>query len=81
VIWLRRVALALLGRYGARLRFPHLFLLAGLAFGFDLLLPDGLPFLDEIVLGVMTLVFASWKNKGDDVTLAGDGGAESGRDA
>ncbi|MBY0401452.1 hypothetical protein K2X89_14230, partial [Myxococcota bacterium] len=39
--WLRRIALALLGRYGARLRFPHLFLLAGAAFALDLVLPDG----------------------------------------
>ena len=64
--WLRRLALALLGRYGARLRYPHLLLLAGAAFALDLVLPDGLPFLDEIVLGLMTLLFASWrKGRGD----------------
>ncbi|MFO0688127.1 MAG: DUF6116 family protein [Myxococcota bacterium] len=60
--WLRRIALALLGRYGARLRYPHLLLLAGAAFALDLVLPDGLPFLDELVLGLMTLLFATWRN-------------------
>ncbi len=59
--WLRRIALALLGRYGARLRYPHLFLLAAAAFVFDLLLPDGLPFLDELTFGLLTLLFATWR--------------------
>ena len=51
----------LLGRYGARLRYPHLLLLAGAFFALDLVLPDGLPFLDELVLGLMTLLFALWR--------------------
>jgi hypothetical protein len=59
--WLRRAALAVLGRYGARLRFPHLLLLAGAAFLLDLVLPDGLPFLDELMLGIATLLFALWR--------------------
>lgn len=59
--WLRRIALALLGRYGARLRYPHLLLLAGAAFALDLVLPDGLPFLDELVLAFATLLFATWR--------------------
>lgn len=79
MIWLRRIALAILGRYGARLRFPHLLLLAGLAFGFDLLLPDGLPFLDEIVLGVLTLIFASWKKR-DDGALEAEASTGAGRE-
>ena len=61
--WLRRIALALLGRYGARLRYPHLLLLAGAAFALDLVLPDGLPFLDELVLGLLTLLFATWRRR------------------
>lgn len=61
--WLRRAAIALLGRYGARLRFPHLLLLAGGAFVLDLILPDGLPFLDELMLGIATLIFALWRNR------------------
>jgi hypothetical protein len=61
--WLRRIALALLGRYGARLRYPHLLLLAGAAFVFDLVLPDGLPFLDELMFGLLTLLFATWRKR------------------
>lgn len=61
--WLRRISLALLGRYGARLRYPHLLLLTGALFALDLVVPDGLPFLDEIFLGLMTLLFATWRNK------------------
>lgn len=59
--WLRRTALALLGRYGARLRFPQLLLIAGGAFLLDLVLPDGLPFLDELMLGIATLILALWR--------------------
>jgi hypothetical protein len=55
--------LALLGRYGAGLRFPHLLLLTGACFALDLVLPDGLPFLDEILLGLMTLLFAVWRSR------------------
>jgi len=62
--WLRRISLALLGRYGAGLRYPHLLLLTGALFALDLVVPDGLPFLDEIFLGLMTLLFATWRNRG-----------------
>lgn len=66
MIWLRRLSLALLGRYGARLRFPHLLLVSGLFFVADVFLPDGMPFLDEIVLALLTLLFASWKAQGEE---------------
>ena len=56
----------LLGRYGARLRYPHLFLIAGALFAVDFVLPDALPFLDELVLGLMTLLFATWRKRRDE---------------
>lgn len=59
---LRRIALMLLGRFGARLRYPHLFLIAAVFFGIDFILPDGLPFLDEIALGIAALLFGLWRN-------------------
>lgn len=62
--WLRRLALLVLGRYGERLRYPHLLLIAGLAFVLDFALPDGLPFLDELVLGLATLLLALWRKPG-----------------
>lgn len=63
---LRRIALALLGRYGAQLRYPHLFLIAAGCFVLDLLLPDGIPFLDEIFFGLLALFFARWRAKPAD---------------
>lgn len=63
--WLRRIALALLGSYGARLRFPHLLVLSGALLVLDLLIPDVLPFYDELMLAVATLLFASWKQRRD----------------
>lgn len=78
MIWLRRIALALLGRYGTRLRYPHLLLLAGLCFGLDLVIPDVIPFLDEIGLGLLTLLFASWKKKEADPEIAMDSDERSG---
>lgn len=64
MVWLRRIALALLGRYGARLRFPHLLVLSGALLVLDVLVPDVLPFYDEILLAVATLLFASWRKRG-----------------
>ena len=72
MIWLRRLSLALLGRYGARLRFPQLLLLTGALFAVDLVLLDGLPFLDEIVLGLLTTLFATWKRDRDEVDGSGE---------
>jgi hypothetical protein len=66
MLWIRRLALALLGRYGATLRFPHLLLIAGALFGIDLLIPDGIPFLDEVFLALMTLMFAVWRGRGPE---------------
>ncbi len=71
MMWLRRFAIALLGRYGARLRFPHLLLVTGLLFAIDLVIPDGLPFLDELFLGLMTLLFAAWRGDGADEAAEG----------
>lgn len=42
-------------RWLGRLRHPQLFLLAGAVFLADLVLPDVLPFVDEILLATLTL--------------------------
>jgi hypothetical protein len=44
-----------------RLATPRLFLLAATLLGIDLLVPDFVPFLDEILLAILTLVFARRK--------------------
>ena len=53
----------LIQRFLGRLRFPQLFTLAALLFVVDLLIPDLIPFADEILLGLMTTLFASWKTR------------------
>lgn len=49
--------------FAARLRFPTLFLITGGLFVLDVLIPDFIPFADEILLGLGTLLLASWKNR------------------
>ncbi|MFQ5828992.1 MAG: DUF6116 family protein [Candidatus Methylomirabilia bacterium] len=46
-----------------RLRFPHLFVLTAILFLLDLLIPDLVPFADEILLGLATLLLGSWKKR------------------
>jgi len=49
--------------YAARLRFPTLFLIAMGLFVVDLIVPDVVPFVDEILLGLGTLLLSSWKKR------------------
>ncbi len=50
-------------KFAERLRFPHLFLLMLGLFAVDFLIPDPIPFFDEIFLSLATLLLASWKNR------------------
>ena len=50
-------------KWAGRLRHPTLFKLTAAAFLVSALLPDPIPFIDEIVLGLATLLFANWKNR------------------
>jgi len=52
-------------RFAERLRFPHLFLLTLVLFILDLILPDPVPFIDEILLGLATLLFASFRKRAE----------------
>lgn len=49
--------------WARRLRHPTLFKLTALAFAINLVVPDVIPFIDEILLGLGTLVLASWKDR------------------
>ncbi len=51
----------LIGRFLARLATPRLFLLAAALLGLDILIPDFIPFADEILLALLTLLFARRK--------------------
>lgn len=49
------------------LRFPILFKLTAALFAVSLLLPDPIPFLDELLFGLGTLLLANWKRRKDPV--------------
>ena len=57
----KKFATALVGQYASRLRFPQLFGAISILFFLDLLIPDLVPFADEILLGLLTLALASIK--------------------
>jgi hypothetical protein len=50
-------------RYASTLRFPKLFAITAALFVIDLIFPDMVPFVDEILLGLISLLFASLRNK------------------
>jgi hypothetical protein len=47
--------------YATRLRFPTLFLVTLGLFVVDLLVPDFVPFADEILLGLGAMLLSAWK--------------------
>ena len=53
----------LIERYASRLRFPYLFLLIALLFLADLVIPDAIPFIDEILLGLLAVLMGTWKER------------------
>lgn len=53
--------LAPLLRWLGRLSYPKLFLLTAVLFVGDMLVPDVIPFVDELLLGLGTLLLANWK--------------------
>jgi hypothetical protein len=52
------------GRFASRLRFPQLFLITAGLFLLDLLIPDLVPFVDEILLGLLSVLFGMWQQNG-----------------
>ncbi len=50
-----------IGRFLGGLATPRLFLIAAALLGLDLLIPDFIPFIDEALLAILTLLFARRK--------------------
>ena len=50
-------------RYASRLRYPKLLLITVTLFGVDLVLPDMIPFVDEILLGLGTVLLGSMRKR------------------
>jgi hypothetical protein len=59
----RPVLLGWLVSRAARLRFPKLFALSAVLFAVDLVLPDLIPFADEILLGLATALLGTWRRR------------------
>ncbi len=55
--------LAPLLRWVGRLSYPRLFMLAAALFVADVAIPDFIPFADELLLGLGTLLLANWKKR------------------
>ena len=49
----------LVARFLPRLRYPYLFLILGALFLVDLVVPDPIPMLDEVLLAVLTFLAAT----------------------
>lgn len=67
--------LAPLLRWFGRLSYPKLFLLTAILFVGDTIVPDFIPFVDELLLGLGTLLLANWKRKAPQPGDAIDGKA------
>lgn len=58
---MRSPIIALLSRFFVRLRYPWLFAIAASLFLLDMLIPDFIPLIDEVLLAVVTILLASRK--------------------
>lgn len=62
-------------RWFGRLSYPKLFLTAAVLFLVDAVVPDFIPFADELLLGLGTLLLANWKKAKpaeNDKTIEGE---------
>ena len=57
-------------RYASGLRFPRLLAVTAALFVLDLLFPDAVPFVDEILLGLISLLLASLKKRSSKTSVA-----------
>jgi hypothetical protein len=51
--------------WARRLRYPTLFKITAALFALTLVIPDPIPFVDEILYGLGTLLLANWKRRSD----------------
>lgn len=60
----------LVTRFAAGLRFPALFALVAGLFLLDVMVPDLVPFVDEVLLALGTLLVGSLRKRGSDLPAA-----------
>ena len=56
----------LFARLARRFKYPHLFLIVLALFGIDLAIPDAIPFIDEVLLGFLTVLFGLWRERREE---------------
>jgi hypothetical protein len=59
-------------RWASGLRFPYLVLLVSVLFIGNLFIPDVIPFVDEIIMGLVTVLLASLKKKPEEAPPGSD---------
>jgi hypothetical protein len=62
------VTAPLLRRFG-RLRFPTLFVITAVLFVINVLVPDPIPFIDELLLGLGTLLLGSLRKRREPIDI------------
>ena len=72
--WARGGLAGIVLRWASRLRFPYLFLLTAALFLLNIFIPDVIPLVDEILMGLLAVLLASLRKKPDVETgQQGDG--------
>jgi len=60
---MRALIIPAITKFLGGLRFRNLFLITAALFAVNLVVPDFVPFADELLLGLATLVLARWKDR------------------
>lgn len=60
---MRALIIPTITKFLGGLRFRNLFLITAALFAINLIVPDFIPFADELLLGLATLVLARWKDR------------------
>lgn len=60
---MRALIIPAITKFLGGLRFRNLFLITAALFAVNLVVPDVIPFADELLLGLATLVLARWKER------------------
>jgi hypothetical protein len=63
----------LLMRWAGRLRFPYLLGLTVILFVFNLFMPDAVPLIDEVIMGLIAALLASLKKPAEKTSEGGTG--------
>jgi hypothetical protein len=69
-----KLIIAPLIAYLTRLLFPALFAITAVLFILDFFIPDAIPFVDEILLGLGAALLGSWKKRKEPGSAGDKGG-------